>query len=107
MTRKRANEGQTRARLLIATKLTLGSGYIEEVKVWSVPATERYPEGIRFRLVLVDRRTGDLALLYDNHWPKGPHVHAGGVETRYRFKSVEQLLKDFQEHVARIEEMIR
>lgn len=98
---------QTRARLLIATKLTLGSGYIEEVKVWRVPVSERYPEGIRFRLVLVDRRTGDIALLYDNHWPKGAHVHAGGAETRYRFKSVEQLLNDFQEHVGRIEEMIR
>ena len=99
--------GQTRARLLIATKLTLGSGYIEEVKVWRVPVSERYPQGIRFRLVLVDRRTGDIALLYDNHWPKGPHVHAGGVEIRYRFKSVEQLVKDFQEHVGRIEGMIR
>ncbi len=96
-----------RARLLIATKLTLSSGYIEEVKVWSVPVAERYPEGVRFRLVLVDRRTGDIALLYDNHWPKGPHVHAGGTETRYHFKSVERLLKDFAGHVARIEEMIR
>jgi len=37
MTRRRANEGPTRARLLIASKLTLGSGYIEEVKVWSLP----------------------------------------------------------------------
>jgi hypothetical protein len=54
----------------------------------------------------VDRSTGDIALLYDNHWPKEPHVHAGGTEIRYRFRSVEQLLKDFQEHVARIEEMI-
>jgi hypothetical protein len=107
MTQMRANEGQTRARLLIAAKLTLGSGYIEEVKVWSVPVTDKYPEGIRFRLVLVDRRTGDIALLHDNHWPKGPHAHAGGAETRYRFRGVEQLLMDFQAHVARIEEMVR
>jgi len=106
MTRKRADEDQTRAHLLIATKLTLSSGYIEEVKVWSVPVTEKYPEGIRFRLVLVDRRTGDIALLYDNHWPKGPHVHTAGAETAYRFRRVERPLKDFLEHVARIEELI-
>jgi hypothetical protein len=107
MMRKRADEGRTRARLLMASKLTLGSGYIEEVKVWSVPVTARYPEGIRFRLVLVDRRAGGIVLLYDNHWPKGPHVHAGGTETRYGFKSVEQLMKDFLAHVSRIEETIR
>lgn len=107
MTRKRANEGEVRARLLVAAKLTLRSGYIEEVKVWSVPVNEKYPEGIRFRLVLVDQRTGDIALLYDNHWPKGPHVHFGGAETCYRFRSVERLLKDFEAHVAGIEGKIR
>lgn len=107
MNHKRGNEVRERARLLIASKLTLSSGHIEEVKIWSVPVSKSYPEGIRFRLVLVDRRTGEIALLYDNHPPKGPHVHAGGTETRYRFKSVEQLLKDFLEHVSRVEEIIR
>jgi hypothetical protein len=107
MKRKAGIGKRKRARLLIASKLTLGSGYIEEAKIWIVPVSERYPEGIRFRLVLVDRRTGEIALLYDNHWPKGPHVHAGGVETRYRFRSVEKLLKDFLEHVSRIEEINR
>lgn len=72
-----------------------------------MPVTDRYPEGARFRLVLMDRATGDIVLLYDNHWPKGPHVHAGGAETRYQFRGVAQLLKDFLEQVARIEEIIR
>lgn len=107
MTRKGELPKRPRARLLIASKLTLGSGYIEEAKIWSVPVSERYPDGIRFRLVLVDRNTGEIALLYDNHWPKGPHIHEGGVEFRYRFRSVERLLNDFLEHVSRIEEIIQ
>lgn len=105
--RKRTDKGQTRASLLVATKLTLASGYIEEVKIWRVPVSEKYPEGIRYRMALVQGRTGHIALLYDNHWPKGPHVHAGRAETRYRFRSVERLLKDFQGHVAGIEETER
>jgi len=106
MGRKQTREDRLRARRLIASKLTLDSGFIEEVKVWSVPVSEKYPEGIRFRLALV-RGTGEIALLYDNHWPKGPHVHGGGTQAPYQFKSVEQLLKDFLEHVARIEEIMR
>jgi hypothetical protein len=62
------------------------------VRVWGVPVTDRYPEGARFRLVLMDRATGDIVLLYDN---------------RYQFRGVAQLLKDFLEQVARIEEIIR
>jgi hypothetical protein len=46
---------------------------------------------------------GEVALLYDNHWPKRDHVREGTKERPYRFVSVEELLKDFFVHVEKIE----
>jgi hypothetical protein len=62
-----------------------------------------YPNGVRYRLALADTKTGECVLLYDNHWPKGHHVHVGKRESSYRFKSIEQLMKDFLDRVAKIE----
>lgn len=39
----------------------------------------------------------DVILLYDNHWPKGPHIHWGDAERPYEFSGVEKLLKDFSQ----------
>ena len=90
---------KTRARLLLSSKLTLESGYVQEITVWEMPASAKYPGQVRYRLALADPHTGCLALLYDNHWPKGHHVHFGEAETPYRFISVERLLHDFLKQV--------
>lgn len=92
-----------RAQHLIFSKLILESGYIQEINIWGMTPSQRYPDGIRYRLVLANPDTGQVALLYDNHWPKGHHFHLGKTETPYHFASVEQLLEDFLRHVARIE----
>jgi hypothetical protein len=98
MPKKRA-----RGRLLISSRLVLESSYIQEIKIWEIPRSHRYPEGIRYRLVLVNPTTGQVALLYDNHWPKRDHVHEWTEERPYRFVSVEELLKDFFANVEEIE----
>ena len=41
-------------------------------------------------------------MLYDNHPPKGHHRHVEGVEERYDFVDVDQLLEDFMADVRRI-----
>ena len=92
-----------RARLLISSKLTLESGYIQEIKIWETLPSTKYPDGIRYRLALVNLASREIAVLYDNHWPKGDHVHVGKTETPYRFESVEQLLQDFFGQVEQVE----
>jgi len=40
-------------------------------------------------------RPGSREVGYDNERGKGDHRHVRGVETSYRFTSVEQLMTDF------------
>lgn len=81
--------------LLFHLKLSLPKGLITERKIWKVPISERYPFGIKYRLVLVDPKAHCVVLLFDNHWPKGPHIHWDDKERSYEFVSIEQLLKDY------------
>lgn len=84
-----------RAELLVHQKLTSPKGLIRELWVWSLRKSERYPDGVKYRLVLVDSASGKIHLLYDNHWPKGHHVHVDGREEPYRFSSVAELVREF------------
>lgn len=34
-------------------------------------------------------------MLFDNHHPKGPHIHIDDQELQYEYKNDDQLLKDF------------
>jgi Family of unknown function (DUF6516) len=92
-----------RAELIIANKLTLNSDLVQEIRIWKSRVSEKYPEGFRYRLVLANPRSGKVLLLYDNHWPKGHHIHSGNAEFPYRFVSLERLLKDFFRQVQKIE----
>lgn len=92
-----------KADLIIHQKLTSPKGLIRELSVWRVKRTERYPDGVKYRLVLVDSASGLVHLLYDNHWPKGHHVHAGDREELYRFTSVANLIREFRERADTIE----
>jgi hypothetical protein len=42
---------------------------------------------------LIDQE--ECVLRYDNESGKGDHRHQGTAETAYRFRTIEQLLKDF------------
>ncbi len=89
------NPGSRKTSLLFHQKLSLPRCLITERKIWKLPISERYPFGIKYRLVLADPKARCVVLLFDNRWPKGPHVHWESKERFYDFVSFEQLLKDF------------
>ena len=91
MTRKQ----DSRAELILFTKQALNSGLLVERKIWRIPKSHKYPEGVKYRLVLVDPTARVVILLYDNHYPKGPHVHWGQKERPYEYNGLEKLLNDF------------
>ncbi|MEK6580254.1 MAG: DUF6516 family protein [Bdellovibrionota bacterium] len=98
---------RSRAELVIHEKLTSSSGLVREIRVWKMRKSGQYPQGIRYRLALVNCKSGELYLLYDNHWPKGPHVHFDGRETVYSFESVVALLIDFRDRADAVERQVR
>jgi hypothetical protein len=73
---------------------------VAELKVWQVPKSTHYPDGLKFSLFLVERESGEVLVGFDNHQPKGPHLHRDGKEAPYSFRSVEELLEDFWSLVA-------
>ena len=77
-------------------------GNILELVIWRVPTSPRRPSGVRYRLAFVRRDQENPAVLYDNHPTKGHHRHVEGVEERYDFVDVDQLLEDFMADVRRI-----
>jgi hypothetical protein len=83
-------------KLLDKEKLVLRSRLLRDGVIWSVPKNTRYPDGVRYRLALVDVDSGQLVTLFDNHSPKGHHRHwSDGRETSYYFESVEKLVDDY------------
>ncbi len=85
-----------KAELYLRSKVTDDEGNIREIVIWKVESSERTPEGLRYRLAFMragDRRPG---ILYDNHPPKGHHLHIGGTQSAYRFETVSKLLGDFE-----------
>jgi hypothetical protein len=47
----------------------------------------------------VHEATGHVLVGYDNHKPKGHHIHVGGAEHVYVFTKVEALLGEFWQMV--------
>lgn len=85
-----------KAQLVFREKLVLRGGLVREVVIWRISKGERYPDGVRYRLALVNPFIGSVLVLFDNHYPKGHHVHSSnGTERAYRFESVEKLVDDF------------
>ena len=78
------------------SKLILNIGLVEELIIWKVDTSLNYPNGIKYRLVLVDPLKKKILLLFDNHAPKGHHWHdRNNLEYVYKFENMEQLLLDF------------
>lgn len=73
-----------------------------EISFFEVPKSGRYPEGLKYSLFLVLRETGRVLVGFDNHFPKGPHVHLRTEEYGYRFVDIQTLMRDFQ-RAARLE----
>ena len=79
----------------------------KEARVWAVPADEKNPDGIRYRLVYIPVGRKTPAVLYDNHHPKGHHKHIDGQEFAYEFSGFESLLEDFKRDIEAFNENSR
>ena len=90
-----SKKGKNQAKQLTREKFTTNSGLVREVIIWSLPKSEGYPEGIKYRLILVNATTGKVLVLFDNHPPKGHHKHLEEIETDYSFTTLTRLIEDF------------
>lgn len=88
------------ASLLAHAKEVRDDGSIVEIVIWALP--EPVPpcaHAYKYRLYFGAR--GECRVRYDNERGKGDHRHLSGEEIAYAFRSVEQLLSDFQSDVER------
>ncbi len=65
---------------------------IFEVVAWQVPQSPAYPEGIRYRIWFTE--SGETIFGFDNHSPKGHHLHLGSVQIAYDFQGLDRLKQD-------------
>lgn len=90
---------RSQGRLVFAEKFTDEQGNLYEMSVWKVPTSNRYPDGVRYRLAFILRDEDAPAVLYDNHFPKGHHRHVYRHEAAYGFQGVAKLVEDFRKDV--------
>ena len=90
-----------RAKLVLHEKQVEEDGSIIEAKIWTVPSSSLYPDGVKFSLVYI--RSGSRMLGYDNAHG-GAHRHYRGETRRYRFLTIQTLLGDFRRDLNRIKQ---
>jgi hypothetical protein len=83
-------------------KITDELGNTIEMKIWRVTVSSHVPHGLKYSLVYIVN--GERVIGYDNAERRGDHRHIRDVETKYVFRSVRQLVRDFQADVARYKE---
>ena len=66
-------------------KALLHDKYVLELAIYEVPKSDKYPKGLKFRLICIDPVDGHR-VLFDNHHPKGPHFHLDNEEFDYEFQ---------------------
>ncbi len=72
---------------------------VAELRVLKVEVTRHFPEGLKYSLFLVDGASGEVLVGFDNHKPKGHHIHLGALEKEYMFIDMQTLVNDFWEQV--------
>ncbi len=65
---------------------------IFEVAIFKIPVSVHYPEGIKYRAWFSEG--GRTVFGFDNHKPKGPHLHIGEEEVGYVFRGIKELRAD-------------
>jgi hypothetical protein len=90
------------ADLVLHEKITDESGNTIEMKVWRVPVSPHMPHGFKYSLVYIVN--GERVIGYDNAERRGDHRHFRNIAKKYVFRSVRQLVRDFQADVARYKE---
>lgn len=90
-----------KAELLFTQRIDYDDGAIVEMVLWRVPMPV-LPSIHRLKYSLFYGRPGVREVGYDNERGKGDHRHFQGVETAYRFTTVEKLMTDFWFDVRRL-----
>jgi Family of unknown function (DUF6516) len=83
-----------KATLITRFKDVTTDGGVIELVVWRVPEPVS-PSEHRFKYRAAYAIDGVRLVGFDNERGKGDHCHVRGVERRYTFVSVEQLIEDF------------
>ena len=65
---------------------------IYEIVIWKVPVTKYYPTGAKYRAWVSE--DGKTLFGFDNHKPKGPHLHIGEAAVGYVFRGTDALRED-------------
>lgn len=93
-------KASSNAELAYRRKKTTSDGFIEEVRIWRLPQTSaERPHGFKYSLFF--GRPGERIVGYDNERGKGDHRHYGPFEEPYTFVSIDRLITDFENDVAR------
>lgn len=79
---------------VLQEKVRTADGLVVELKVWKVPKSEHFPEGVKYSFFAV--RLGQVLVGYDNHRPKGHHRHFMEDEEPYYFEGFDKLRSDFK-----------
>lgn len=87
-----------KARLRFYSKSKVQNRYVVVLSIHEVGKSKKYPDGIKYGLVCKDLRTGD-EVVFDNHHPKGPHIHIKDRELPYKYVNDDQLIEGFKEMV--------
>ena len=82
------------SKLIYKHKAKIQKKYILELSIWKIPDKERYPDGIKYSLICLDINT-ENKILFDNHYPKGPHIHINEEEIKYDYVDENKLVDDF------------
>lgn len=82
----------------------IDDGYLVEIKIIKIPKDEYHPEGIKYSLVAIDRKSGKRMLGFDNHERKWHHMHKLGKESNYDFVDEWKLIEDFMKEYEKIKE---
>ena len=83
-----------KAVLLFRQRIDYEDGAIVEMVLWRVPLPVP-PSAHSLKYSLFYGRPGVREVGYDHERGKGDHRHFRGVESRYVFSTVEQLVADF------------
>lgn len=89
-----------KAKLIIHHKENYDDGFIVEFLVWQLPqATIERPHGFKYSFFYGNK--GVRVIGYDNERGKGDHRHYLEVEEPVIFDSLEKLISDFMNDVAK------
>ena len=65
-----------------------------EMVVWRIPKSKEYPHGVKYRAWLSENN--ETLFGFDNHKPKGPHLHIRAIEVGYHFRGIDELMRDIR-----------